>query len=524
MKHSELVSSCSCCPLSRRRFLAAGCAACAGVTGLLATDRLARAAVAADKPRIRIIYSLYDKVQPRPTWPHVGYDFRPVMAGIETQLKAACPGFEFVTSMADGSEQAKKILAQDKSSPVDGYLVMQMNNWPRVVQTVVTSGKPTLFADFTYGGSGGFLLYTAKMLRQKRPNVGYVASSDPDDLSAAVQCFEIVARGGAMGQFVEATERVRRQRTPAPGDLSSLPDPVATLDMKDCLAAMKRGKILAVGGRHGGLWSAIKKEMGIEVVDVPYAELNAAWQSADRDQSIEIAEKWQKTARRIENVSPETLKQSAAMYLAQKEVLKRHGANAITINCLGGFYGGHIHAYPCMGFHELNNEGLIGACECDLLSTATMIAMTALTRGRPGFISDPVIDTSTRQIIYAHCVASNKVFGPEGETSPFEILTHSEDRRGAAVRSLCPLGYMTTTVKFNPARKAIAFHQGKAMANVDDDRACRTKLAVEPVGDLEKLLRQWDKWGWHRVTYYGDLKEPVFTLADALGWKMLEEA
>src|SRR5574337_693990 len=36
--------------------------------------------------------------------------------------------------------------------------------------------------------------------------------------------------------------------------------------------------------------------------------------------------------------------------------------------------------------------------------------------GRPGYISDPVIDTSKNQIIYAHCVAPTKVFGPGGPT------------------------------------------------------------------------------------------------------------
>ena len=29
--------------------------------------------------------------------------------------------------------------------------------------------------------------------------------------------------------------------------------------------------------------------------------------------------------------------------LGMKDVLKNHDANAITINCLGGFYGVHIH-------------------------------------------------------------------------------------------------------------------------------------------------------------------------------------
>ena len=92
------------------------------------------------------------------------------------------------------------------------------------------------------------------------------------------------------------------------------------------------------------------------------------------------------------------------------------------------------------------------------------------------------------------------------------------------MRSTLPIGYMTTTVEFAPERKEILFHRGKAVENVMDDRACRTKLAVQPTGDLEKLFGEWDRWGWHRVTYYGDLKEPVFALADKLGWKMVEEA
>jgi L-fucose isomerase-like protein len=262
---------------------------------------------------------------------------------------------------------------------------------------------------------------------------------------------------------------------------------------------------------------------GVPMQYISFSEVNQAWKEADREKSREIANKWRSTATEVVDVSDETLLTSAAMYLGMKQVLKNHNANAITINCLGGFYGGHIHAYPCLGFHELNNEGLVGACECDIASTATMVMATALTQGRPGYISDPVIDTSKRQIIYAHCVASNKVFGPEGRRNPYSIMTHSEDRQGASVRSILPLGYMTTSMRVNQDRKEILIHQAKTVGNDPDDRACRTKLAAEPVGDIEKLFSQWDKWSWHRVTVYGDLKEPVVDLADRMGWKIVTE-
>jgi hypothetical protein len=87
-----------------------------------------------------------------------------------------------------------------------------------------------------------------------------------------------------------------------------------------------------------------------------------------------------------------------------------------------------------------------------------------------------------------------------------------------------PTGYMTTSLEFDQSKKEVLMHRAKAVANDPDDRACRTKLCAEPVGDFEKLFHQWDKWNWHRVTFYGDLKEPVYALADALGWKVVEEA
>ncbi|HRR25797.1 MAG TPA: hypothetical protein P5300_03790, partial [Acidobacteriota bacterium] len=162
--------------------------------------------------------------------------------------------------------------------------------------------------------------------------------------------------------------------------------------------------------------------------------------------------------------------------------------------------------------------------ECDIDSAATMVALTAMTQGRPGFISDPVIDTAKRRIIYAHCVAPNKPFGPKGPANDFEIFTHSEDRKGAAVRSIFPTGYMLTTLKFGPDRKQVVLHQAKSIDNIWEDRACRTKLCAEPIGDIERLFTEWDRWGWHRVTFFGDLKEPVYTLAEMLGWQVIEEA
>jgi hypothetical protein len=516
---SEFPVGCAAHRISRRRFLT-GCAACAGAAGLMGAPRWLRAA--GDKgPKIRVIYALHGPKQEVPDWPNVGFDFVPVMERTNAALANRFKDFTFLPVMAPGEEQAKKILEADAAKEIDGTIVFQMNCWNRVVQTMVTSEKPVLYADFQFAGSGGFLVYTAALLREGRTNLGFVASSQTEDLLAAVQCFEEAKAAGPSFDFAAATARTRVDRTPPPGDLSCRPDKLSALSAEETVRRMKATKIIAVRGPEAAPATTM---MGIPVVYIPFSELNDAWAEADRDEARAIADRWFKTASRVVDVSRDELVNSAAMYLGEKAILKKHDAMAITINCLGGFYGDHIHAYPCLGFFELNNQGLVGGCECDVRSAAAMTAGTIMTGGRPGYISDPVIDTAKRQIIYAHCVASNRVFGPKGEANPFEILTHSEDRQGASVRSIFPVGYLTTTIEISDPQKEIILHQAKAVDNDPDDRACRTKLAAEPVGEIEKLFTMWDKWGWHRVTFYGDLKKPVYELAAALGWKVIEEA
>jgi len=513
---------CNGCPLTRRKFLVRGGAAAAGALGWLAAPGWLEAGEPAGKMRIRVVYALHGEQQTGPDWPNKGFDFRPVMARFNQALARRCRDMELVPALARNEEDAKKLLAEDQAAGnIDGYLVFQMNCWNRVVQPLAASGKPVLYADFQYGGSGGFLVYTATFLRQQAGNVGFVASSDLDDLIEAVKCFRIVKQGGSVADFLAATARVRQARTPKASRLACKPDPVKTLPINECLQRLKQSKILAVRGKESGPAGEI---LGIQIQHVPFAELNEAWKTADPDEARAIADRWARGARRVVGVDRATLESSAAMYLGMKAVMQRHGANGITINCLGGFYGGHLHAYPCLGFCQLNNEALVGGCECDVRSAATMLIGTTLTQGRPGYISDPVIDTAKRQIIYAHCVASTKVFGPEGRSNPYEILTHSEDRQGASLRSILPTGYMTTTVEFEASRKEVLMHRAKAVDNDPNDRACRTKLCSEPVGDIEKLFTMWDRWGWHRVTFYGDLKEPIQALAEAVGWKVVEEA
>ncbi|MCK4747321.1 MAG: hypothetical protein KAT15_09805, partial [Bacteroidales bacterium] len=298
---------------TRRRFLnsCAACSACMAVMPLMTMN----ACTERKKIRLRIIYALHDVVQPRPDWPNIGFDFAPVMERINTTLINRCPDFEFIPSLASGPEDAEKILEQDKSSDIGGYIVFQMNCWNRVVQTIAKSAKPVLYADFQYGGSGGFLVYTAGFLREDMDNIGFVASSDLDDLVTAVNQFNIIRKGGTTGEFVAATKRIRQKSTPSPGDMSFIQDDLTIISPEECVKRMKSSRILAVRDVQSGPAEPI---MNIPMEFVSFSVINEAWKTADREEVRSIAGKWQSKATEVRDVSFETLENSAAMYLGMK--------------------------------------------------------------------------------------------------------------------------------------------------------------------------------------------------------------
>ncbi len=270
--------SCAGCPAahSRRDFLVTTGAAVAA--GLAAPSLLAAAPAA--KPKIRIVYALHGPQQDRPDWPNKGFDFRPVMAHVNAGLAAACPEFEFIPTLASGEEQAKQIAEEDRAAGIAGYLVCQMNCWNRVVQTLAATGKPVIYADYQFGGSGGFLVYNAAFLRAAAPNVGFVASSQIADLIAAVKGFGLLKTGGTAADVAAAARSERLARTPPPTSASVAADPLAIVPVADCLRRMKETRILAVRASADGL---PVDRMGIPVVHVPFAEVNEAWKNADKD-------------------------------------------------------------------------------------------------------------------------------------------------------------------------------------------------------------------------------------------------
>ena len=83
---------------------------------------------------------------------------------------------------------------------------------------------------------------------------------------------------------------------------------------------------------------------------------------------------------------------------------------------------------------------------------------------------------------------------------------------------------MTTSFRTNVPLKKMVIHQAKSLGPLDSEYGCRTKLIGEVHGDIEKLFKYWNQFSWHRVTVFGDVKEPLCEFGRALGLEVIEEA
>ena len=191
---------------------------------------------------------------------------------------------------------------------------------------------------------------------------------------------------------------------------------MALTDVGKCVRQFQDSSFLVIGrGRNG----QERNFLGAKGRYIDFSELLDFYKKVDQDEAAEWAKRWTDQGTKLpagDYVEPsvptaEAINKAAGIFLALLELLKKHGTDNVTMNCLGGFSSGKLPAYPCLAFMQLLNDGRQGVCEAMPDDTLSMMMARILT-GRPGFVSDPALDTSKNQIVYAHCV---------GTTKPFEI-------------------------------------------------------------------------------------------------------
>lgn len=462
----------SACPLSRRGFMACS------IGGLLSLP--VRGAGAEDSPwdGPAVVRKVYLAAQ-QPSWPRPDVNLQQDIAEIEAQLAEFAkrhPGRMRFTG-GDLLREGTDISAWAKSAAKDD-VVLAFNlssGLGPILTNVVNAGRPVLLFSRLYAGHSwrNFADFA-----QKKMKADVIASSDFGDLDAYVDVFHAI-------HF------------------------------------LRNSKVLLVApeGRNKGRGTDFTKTYGTQIATPSYADLKAAYEAADAGKARQAGDEFIRGALRVVEPSRQEVYDSLRLYLGMREFMRREKANAIAIDCLGGFKRGDLPAYPCVGFSRLNDAGMFGVCECDLNSTMTQMLITSLS-GMPGFVSDPVFDTSRNEVIHAHCVAATAMAGLKAAKSPYILRSHLEDNKGVSMQVLAPASGPVTVARFSGAGELL-YSAAEAIGNVDNPRGCRTKIRTR-VSDARKFLESYGA-ALHRVVFYGDHNAAVRRFARLNGLKITYE-
>ncbi len=265
---------------------------------------------------------------------------------------------------------------------------------------------------------------------------------------------------------------------------------------------------------------AYRQQFGTDFRFIGGKELKSAFDSADEKMTRAAAEELTRNALRVVEPSAKEIHDGVKFYLGLKNLLREQEANAITIDCFGTLAAKTLPGYPCIAFSRLNDEGLYGVCESDLASTMTQLLVTSYA-GVPGFVTDPVFDTSRNEVIHAHCVSARKLKGFNGASSPYAVRNHLETNEGATLQVLMPVGDPVTVARFADPKKML-FSTAETTGSEDSDRGCRSQVRTR-VADAGKWLENYTA-GLHRVMFYGDHTKALERMGRLMGFQVVREA
>lgn len=419
-------------------------------------------------------------------WPCIDWPYEKELNRILSAVRTLNPDMKFEVACYTDLAQAKADYEADLNA-YDGVLMLEMTCWSGIEQFYIeqaAEGLPTIVADVPFYGSGSVLAVAAQLIREHNYPVPLLSTLDYNEIARAVRCFDAIRR-------------------------------------------MKEARILVVGNKDYRVeeegQERFEKLWGCEFVNRDGALLNQFFAEASEEEAREIAARWIREADNVYEPTEEEIVRSAKLHLAIRNMMQANQCNAVTLDCLNLSYENQYlenkHMYPCLSHYEMLKNGIVAVCEADAYSTVSSLLIKFLT-DRPGFVSDPAIDTSADQIIYAHCVACTKVYGVhDPRTCRYNIRSHAEDKRGASVQVIFPAGEKLTTIQTFPDRTA-SIHSSTSVGNCGLEEGCRSKLVAS--ANAEKLLEQWSP-SWHHVTVYGDYRKLFGYLFKMKGVKLLEE-
>lgn len=331
------------------------------------------------------------------------------------------------------------------------------------------------------GGTEGIFLRLLPQLREQSHKPFYLLTSGKSNsLAASMEILSYLRQQGLQGEIIHGNSDYIRHR------LSLL----ATIS--EARLRLQGTRLGVIGQPSDWLISShadadvVRQRLGIELVDVPMAEL------------LDECERLKAVAPAPAAV-PEHPYLPGAMLIheALRAIVARHQLQGFTLRCFDLLSA--VHNTGCLALARLNAEGIVAGCEGDVPALLSMVIVNALT-GISGFQANPAsIDPEHGTMTFAHCTI------PLNMVERYELDTHFESGIGVGIRGFMATGPVTIfKVSVDLQRCFIA--EGELVRNESKPDLCRTQQVVRLAHPADAAYFLTRPIGNHHVIVPGHLK------------------
>ena len=204
----------------------------------------------------------------------------------------------------------------------------------------------------------------------------------------------------------------------------------------------------------------VKQRLGIELVDIPMAELLDTLAGIPEEMPSETSDR---------EIISRALPGTNRIYKALKQIVDEHHLQGFTLRCFDLL--STVKNTGCLALAKLNSEGFVAGCEGDVPALLSMKIIQSVT-GLSGFQANPAtIDPEAGEILFAHCTI------PLNMVERYEYDTHFESGIGVGIRGYMKEGKVTVfKVSGDLSRSFIA--EGTLVRNQSKPDLCRTQQLI----------------------------------------------
>ena len=235
----------------------------------------------------------------------------------------------------------------------------------------------------------------------------------------------------------------------------------------------------------------VRKQLGIELVDIPIQALLEAIEKKDEGAMDTLSERAE-----IQQALPGAQR----IYETLKDIIGDYRLNGFTLRCFDLLTA--VKNTGCLALAKLNAEGYVAGCEGDVPAMLSMMIVRSLL-GISGFQANPSsINPETGEMVFAHCTI------PLDMVEKYEYDTHFESGIGVGIRGFMKEGPVTIfKVSGDLSRHFVA--EGHLVSNQSKPDLCRTQQVIKLYDKSQTGYFLKNPIGNHHIIVPGHHKELI---------------